>query len=139
MTRKDLGEVLRIERACFEQPYTREILEQELKIKAAQLWVATYRGKILAYIDYWLVADEIELVSIAVDPPYARRGVARKLMEQMMSFGHQHDVKALYLDVRAANRKAQSLYEKFGFERAGVRKRYYSDNQEDAIIMRKEI
>ncbi|MCC6273801.1 MAG: ribosomal protein S18-alanine N-acetyltransferase, partial [Deltaproteobacteria bacterium] len=137
MTRSDLDAVLDIERRSFEQPYSREILAQELKIKAAHLRVATYRRKVIGYIDFWLVHDEMELISVAVHPDFKRCGVGEGLMQEMIRFAHQNEARFIYLDVRRSNEAAQRLYEKFGFEKAGVRRRYYSDNQEDAIIMKK--
>lgn len=137
MTRSDLDAVLEIERKSFEQPYSREILAQELKIKAAHLRVATYRRKVIGYIDFWLVHDEMELISIAVHPEFKRCGVGEGLMQEMIRFAYQNEARFIYLDVRRSNESAQQLYEKFGFEKAGVRRRYYSDNQEDAIIMKK--
>src|SRR5690606_9215860 len=98
MTRADLPDVLEIERRSFEQPYSREILAQELKIKAAYLKVATHRKKVIGYIDFWLVHDEMELISIAVDPTFKRRGVGEALMQEMIRFGHLHGAKSIYLD-----------------------------------------
>jgi ribosomal-protein-alanine acetyltransferase len=135
----DLDEVLRIERASFEQPYSRAIIEQELKITAARVWVALHRGKIVAYIDFWVVKDEMELVSIAVSPRYKRRGVGDFMMQRMCRFADQQRARFIYLDVRQSNIAAQLLYAKFGFAKVGLRRRYYSDNQEDAIIMKKEL
>ncbi len=139
MTRADLGRVLEIERRSFEQPYSREILEQELKIQVANLWVATYRRKIVAYIDFWLVRDEMELISIAVHPDFKRLGIAEFLMAEMIRYAYHNHVAFVYLDVRASNAPAQHLYSKFSFQKVGIRRRYYSDNQEDAIIMKKEL
>ena len=139
MRKKDLAEVLKIERKCFEEPYSREIFEQELKIKAAQLWVIPYRQKIVGYIDFWLVASEMELVSIAVHPKFKRRGIGQYLMEEMFDYGCQHQASSIVLDVRKSNLKAQKLYGKFGFKKVGLRKKYYSDNQEDAIVMKRKL
>lgn len=138
MQRGDLDEVLEIERQCFQQPYSRQIFEQELKIQVATLWVAQCRKKIVGYIDFWLVRDEMELISIAVHPDYKRTGVGDLLMQEMMRYAHRHAATFIYLDVRVSNKAAQGLYEKFGFAKVGIRRRYYSDNQEDAIIMKKE-
>ncbi len=137
MLKGDLDRVIEIENRCFQQPYSREIFEQEFKIKAAYLRVATYRGKIIAYIDFWLVSDEVELISIAVDPSFKRRAVGEGLMKMMLKFAKQNGAKFLYLDVRASNTSAQKLYQKFGFAKVGVRRRYYSDNQEDAWMMKR--
>ena len=139
MTRTDLDRVLDIERRSFEQPYSREILEQELKIQVAYLHVATYRKKIVGYIDFWLVADEMELISIAVDPEFKRMGIGDLLMTEMIRCAHRNNAAFIYLDVRASNFPAQQLYGKYGFQKVGIRRRYYSDNQEDALIMKKEM
>ena len=137
MTRADLNWVLEIEEKSFEQPYSREILAQELKIKVAHLLVATYRRRVVGYIDFWLVSGEIELTSIAVHPEFKRSGVGRQLMSEMMRFAEENKVSFVYLDVRVSNHPAQRLYARFGFSVVGVRRRYYSDNQEDALIMKK--
>ncbi len=139
MHRGDLNHVLEIECRSFEQPYSREIFEQELKIKVANLWVVTCGKQIVGYIDFWLVQDEMELISIAVHPRHKRVGIGEMLMHEMIRYAHQSSVAFIYLDVRVSNQAAQRLYGKFGFKRVGVRKRYYSDNREDAIIMKKEL
>jgi ribosomal-protein-alanine N-acetyltransferase len=130
---------LEIERKSFEQPYSREIMEQELKVRVAHLLVATSRRKVIAYIDFWLVRDEMELISIAVHPDFKRRGVGDQMMGEMIRVARENDAAFIYLDVRASNHPAQKLYAKFGFQVVGVRRRYYSDNREDALIMKKEI
>ncbi|MDX1386070.1 MAG: ribosomal protein S18-alanine N-acetyltransferase [bacterium] len=132
-----MKQVLEIERLCFKEPYSRQIFEQELKIKAAILWVVPYRNRVIGYIDYWVVADQMELVSIAVHPKYKGRGVGKFLMGKMVKDGKEKAVSSIILDVRRSNRKAQKLYRKFGFKKVGLRKRYYSDSQEDAIIMKR--
>lgn len=139
MTKKDLKQVLEVERLCFEQPYNRAIFLQELKISSAQLWVVPYRKRIIAYIDFWNVAGEMELVSIAVHPKYTGKGVGPYLMKQMLRYGKKHQAHSIILDVRTSNQRAQKLYRKFGFLQVGLRKRYYSDNQEDALIMKREL
>lgn len=139
MTRADLDRVLEIEQKSFEQPYSREILAQELKIKVAHLLVATFRRQVIGYIDFWLVADEMELTSIAVHPDFKRSGVGDQLMTAMMRFAEENEAAFVYLDVRVSNLPAQRLYAKFGFQVVGVRRRYYSDNQEDALIMKREM
>lgn len=138
MLRADLDQVLEIERKSFQQPYSRQIFEQELKIQVATLWVALHRKKIVGYIDFWLIRDEMELISIAVHPDYKKTGIGETLMQEMMRYAHRHAARFIHLDVRESNRGAQRLYEKFGFTKVGIRRRYYSDNQEDAIIMKKE-
>ncbi len=139
MIKKDLTQVLEVERLCFEQPYTRAIFAQELKIPAANLWVVPYRRKVVAYLDFWNVSGEMELVSIAVHPKYAGKGVGHYLMREMIAYATKHQVYSIILDVRSSNQRAQKLYRKFGFYQVGLRKKYYSDNQEDALIMKRDL
>lgn len=139
MYRSDIEHVLEIERKSFGQPYSWEIFIQELKIKVAHVWVVNYHRKILGYIDFWLVLKEMELVSIAVHPDYRSQGVGRVMIEGMLRFARQHKVRLVFLDVRESNIAAQKFYSKFGFKKMGVRRRYYSDNLENAIIMKKEM
>jgi [ribosomal protein S18]-alanine N-acetyltransferase len=139
MRKKDLPEVLEIERLCFRQPYSHEIFEQELQIEAAHLWVVSYKRRVIAYLDFWMVADEMELVSIAVHSDFQGLGVATVLLKGMVAYAQQHEQRSIVLDVRASNAAALHLYQKFSFRTVGLRKRYYSDNQEDALILRREL
>lgn len=139
MRKKDLPEVLEIERLCFRQPFSQEIFEQELQISAAHLWVVAKKGKVIAYLDFWTVADEMELVSIAVHPDCQGLGVAAHLLESMVQYARQQEKRFIVLDVRVSNQAALHLYQKFSFRQVGLRKRYYSDNQEDALILRREL
>lgn len=139
MKKGDIPHVLEIERHCFRQPYSREIFEQELQIGSANLWVVPYQKKIIGYLDFWEVVDEIELVSIAVHPEYQGRGVAQHLLKAMVRYGRRHRMRSVVLDVRASNQAALGLYRKLSFKPVGLRKRYYSDNQDDALILKREI
>jgi ribosomal-protein-alanine N-acetyltransferase len=139
MKKKDLPEVLEIERICFRQPFSGEIFQQELQISAAHLWVVMQQRKVAAYLDFWMVADEMELVSIGVHPDQQGLGIATYLLKSMVAHAQQHDVRSIVLDVRASNHAALHLYQKFSFRTVGLRKRYYSDNQEDALILRREL
>jgi ribosomal-protein-alanine N-acetyltransferase len=139
MRKKDLPEVLEIERLCFRQPFSQEIFEQELQISAAHLWVVPFRRRVIAYLDFWTVADEMELVSIAVHPDHQGLGVAAYLLRGMVAYAKHHGMRSIVLDVRASNHAALHLYQKFSFHQVGLRKRYYSDNQEDALILRREL
>lgn len=139
MQEKDLNQVWQIEKKCFKQAYSLAILRQELQIDAAQVWIATWRNKVLAYIDFWHVHDEIELVSIAVHPDWRREKIGLRLMEAMIDYAKDNHVKFIYLDVRSGNFSAQKFYEKLDFKQVGLRKRYYADNDEDAMILKKEV
>lgn len=139
MTLRDLKNVLVIERECFKEPFSPEILKQELKIKVANVWVAAHLKKAVGYIDFWMIVDQMELVSVAVHPKFQGRGIAQGMMKKMIRYGRRHGVRFVVLDVRTSNRVAQHLYRKFGFRQVGLRKQYYSDNREDALIMKKDL
>lgn len=139
MKEKDVKQVWQIEKLCFKQPYSLAILRQELNIEAAQVWIATWRNKVLAYIDFWHIHDEIELVSIAVHPDWRREKIGHDLMNAMIDYAKKNHVKFIYLDVRSGNLAAQKFYTNLDFKQVGLRKRYYADNDEDAMILKKEL
>ena len=93
------------------------------------------QGFLVAFGNYWLVADEIHLLNLATHPLARRAGHASRLLAHIIEFGRQHDCRIVTLEVRRSNAGAIALYEAFGFRSAGVRRRYYQDNGEDAIVM----
>jgi ribosomal-protein-alanine N-acetyltransferase len=135
MTEKDLPEVLAIERSSFPIPFSENLFRMELKLKLAQIYVAREEERIVGYIDYWNVGHEIHLITIAVAAAHRRRKTATSLVEQMMKEAKETKVEAVALDVRPSNQAAVSLYRQFGFTEVGVRKNYYQDNNEDALVM----
>ncbi|MBI3978593.1 MAG: ribosomal protein S18-alanine N-acetyltransferase [Chloroflexi bacterium] len=92
-------------------------------------------GTILGYAGLWLMVDEAHITTIAVDPRHRRRGIGELLIVAAAELALQLQATVLTLEVRASNAAAQALYQKFGFVTAGTRRRYYTDNNEDALIM----
>ncbi len=137
MTLRDIDRVLEIEKQCFTQPYSRQILEDELVLDVSHLRVLKIGKLIVGFLDYWLIKDEIHLINIAVLPEFQKRGHASFLMKYLFEVGRGKFCKKIFLDVRESNEAAIALYKKFGFIEVGRRKRYYSDNGETAIIMDK--
>lgn len=136
-TAKDLEEILSIENVSFPNPYSLKLFQTELFLDIAHLLVAKNRGEVTGYIDFWHVGPEIHLVNIAVHPEWRRQGIAESLMTTMIRYGEENHVEEIYLDVRVSNKSAIGLYEKYGFKTSAVRKGYYKNNQEDALVMRK--
>ncbi|MBI2082959.1 MAG: ribosomal protein S18-alanine N-acetyltransferase [Deltaproteobacteria bacterium] len=134
---EDLEEILSIERVSFPNPYTLKLFQMELYLDIAHLLIAKKQGRVVGYIDFWHVGPEIHLVNIAVHPEYRRHGIGESLMRTMVSYGEGNHVEEIYLDVRVSNKGAIALYEKYGFKTSSVRKAYYKDNNEDALVMRK--
>ncbi|MBI4374126.1 MAG: ribosomal protein S18-alanine N-acetyltransferase [Deltaproteobacteria bacterium] len=136
---KDLEEILAIENVSFPTPYTLRLFQTELYLDIAHLLVARQRGKVVGYIDFWHVGPEIHLVNIAVHPDSRRHRIGESLIKTMIRYGEENRIEEIYLDVRVSNKAAIALYEKYGFRTSSVRKAYYKDNNEDALVMRKGV
>jgi ribosomal-protein-alanine N-acetyltransferase len=134
----DLNAVFRIAQASFTVPWPIEELRKELKRPFSALRVLRPgpRMPIAAFLNYWRVADELQIMNIAVAPALRRRGYGRALLDDLLRVARDDGVAAVMLEVRRSNQAAIGLYERHGFGRVGVRPRYYSDNAEDALIMR---
>jgi ribosomal-protein-alanine N-acetyltransferase len=95
----------------------------------------TSREPVVGFVGVWLMADEAHIVTIAVRESHRGRGIGELLLIAAIELAAIDDREVVTLEVRASNQAAQALYEKYGFKKVGVRHRYYSDNQEDAVIM----
>ncbi len=135
ISKNDLDIILGIEKRSFSLPFTREMFESLLGQEPFDGFVSENNGKIEGYLIYSLVVDEMQLLTIAVDKPFRNRGVGEMLMKEMIRVADEHEVKVIFLEVRLSNAAARALYDKFGFKEAGIRKKYYRDNNEDAILM----
>ncbi|MDH7489052.1 MAG: ribosomal protein S18-alanine N-acetyltransferase [Anaerolineae bacterium] len=155
---QDIPEVLEIERVCFSMPWSAHAYRYEIEENTLSWYVVarpTHRraerrllGKILnlrsagqprtpiiGYGGFWMMVDEAHISTLAVAPPYRRRGVGELLLLTMIEEAERRGAAAVTLEVRVSNLPAQRLYEKYGFTVQGRRVRYYSDNGEDAYIM----
>jgi len=93
------------------------------------------REQVVGFAGVWFMVDQLHLVTIAVDPAHQGRGVAHRLLLACFGLAAEAELRTVTLEVRASNLRAQQLYERFGFVRVGLLRRYYSDNNEDAIVM----
>lgn len=136
MTLDDVDGVQVVERASFPLPWPANAFRHELtQNKNARYIVARDGERIVAYAGLWLMVDEAHITTFAVLPDVRRRRIGERLLQRLFEIAHEMKAEWLTLEVRASNLAAQRLYEKYGFRRAGVRRRYYSDNNEDALIM----
>jgi ribosomal-protein-alanine N-acetyltransferase len=137
MRPSDLDAVCRIAEASFPVPWTRGtfLLEIERKWAVTRVVKTGKAEQVSGFVAYWIVSDEIHLHSIAVRPDLRRRGYARALIRDMLREAREHSVRTIWLEVRSSNRAALALYRDLGFEQEGIRHGYYTDNQEDAVIM----
>ena len=135
MTIDDVDEVYVVEEDCFVDPWSKESIRKELKNNLARYLVAQLDDKIVGYVGVWFVVDEGHITNVAVHSDYRGKKVGDKLVKQMVELCKENNIVAMTLEVRASNIVAQNLYRKYGFKMGGIRKEYYSDNKEDAIIM----
>lgn len=136
MTVKDLDQVMQIERRSFSAPWSRHAFLTELvDNQFARYIVAEDAGRIVGYAGIWLILDEGHVTNVAVDPAYRGRHLGERLMRALMTICADQGITRMTLEVRVTNHVAQNLYRKLGFQPAGIRRGYYTDNHEDALIM----
>lgn len=137
---EDLDQVVEIEKQSMPSPWSKELFEAELKRGMARYFTAEDgAGRVTGYLGYWEAPGEAHLITIAVNPLDRRKGVARGLFDQALGFAAKTGATLATLEVRAGNEAAQQLYESLGFRMVAIRKKYYSDNQEDAHVMLKDL
>ena len=135
MRKSDIDEVHKVEVDCFADPWSKKSLMDELKNNLARYLVADLNGKIVGYIGIWLIVDEGHITNVAVHSDYRGLRIGDRLVHEMVELCKKEGVVSMTLEVRTSNTVAQNLYKKYGFKLAGIRKEYYSDNKEDAIIL----
>ena len=136
MTLDDIDAVQEVERSSFPVPWPANAFRHELtQNKNAHYVVAKEGDHIVGYAGLWLSLDEAHITTFAVLPDYRRRKIGERMLVDLFARAEKLGAEWLTLEVRASNLPAQKLYEKYGFRPAGIRRRYYSDNNEDAIIM----
>ena len=126
---ENIQDVVEIEDISFSVPKKDSIFRHDQN----KYLVAEENGKIIGYIGTEEISGETHIINMAVHPENRKQGIGKKLIEAVLD-----DENVFFLEVRASNNAAQKLYEKYGFEKVGVRKNYYEDNGEDAYIMRRE-
>ena len=135
MTIDDVDEVYIVEEDCFVDPWSKDSIRKELKNNLARYLVAQLDNKIVGYVGVWFVVDEGHITNVAVHSDYRGKKIGDRLVKEMVELCKENNLVAMTLEVRASNTVAQNLYRKYGFKMGGIRKEYYSDNKEDAIIM----
>ena len=135
MTKDDVDSVYIVEENCFTDPWSKESIRKELKNDLARYLVAELDNKIVGYVGVWFVVDEGHITNVAVHSDYRGKKIGDKLVKEMVKLCEESKLVSMTLEVRSSNTVAQNLYRKYGFKMGGIRKEYYSDNKEDAIIM----
>jgi [ribosomal protein S18]-alanine N-acetyltransferase len=136
MRRRHLKSVLRIEGQVYPTPWTHGLFVSELALRSSRVYVVARVGReVVAYAGLMMSLTDGHVTTIAVDPDWQREGVATRLLVTLAQEAIARGATALTLEVRLSHRGAQQLYQRFGFEAVGVRKGYYADTGEDALIM----
>ncbi len=132
----DLPSILAIEREAFPTPWSEEDFRQEFRKPYSYFWVAVNKeGEVIGYICFWLVADEMQLANLAVQKAWRRRGIGQSLLRLALKVARLRGARRAILEVRENNLPAIRLYRRLGFQIEGVRRAYYRDTGEDALLM----
>jgi ribosomal-protein-alanine N-acetyltransferase len=136
MTLDDVPAVVDLDQKSFSLPWPERSFRFELTDNpASRCWVAEVDRKVVGMIVVWLIVDEAHVATIATHPDFRRKGIAKRLLSHALRKLIEQGARSSFLEVRESNLAAQELYRKFGYEETGRRRRYYKDNDEDAILM----
>jgi ribosomal-protein-alanine N-acetyltransferase len=138
-SRDDMDAVMKIEETCFALPWARDDVERDITDNILSAYfVAETSGSVCGCAGMWVVSDECHIMTIAVTPEHRRSGIGAMLLMKLMDEARLRGASRYFLEVRASNTPAIGMYEKFGFKTIDVRRAYYENNKEDAVIMMKE-
>ena len=133
-----LGDIEKIEQNAYPTPWSRTMFASELA-KPTSICLGAFEGtRLVGYIINSRYVDAWHVMNVAVDPDYRRRGIATRMLEELFELTKNDGRRGYTLEVRVTNAGAIDLYERLGFERRGVRRGYYTDNREDALVMWRE-
>ena len=135
-----LDDVLSIERELFPAPWTEAMFRQEVEEKwLSRSFVALLDGNIVGYVISWFLRGEVHVLNLAVTKAHQRRGIARRMLTAVLDVAKDEACHLVTLEVRVSNDPAKFLYMSMGFAPVGIRRRYYHDNDEDALVMTKRL
>lgn len=140
LAHEHLGQAAEIERLCFSDPWSEKMLAEHLANPCSLTLAAVDGvGRLLGYVGLLAVVDEGYITNVAVRPDCRRQGVASSLLQALEARGRARNLTFLTLEARQSNAPARALYEKLGYVQAGLRRNYYENPREDAVIMTKTL
>lgn len=136
MAQDDISQIVAIEEASFPTPWSAEAFERELTMNeyAHYIVMETTEG-IIGYCGLWIIIDESHITNIAILPQYRGQKLGEALLKEVIHQAKILGANTMTLEVRVSNEVAKKLYRKHGFQNGGIRKRYYTDNYEDGLVM----
>lgn len=135
---ENLDSLYALECMSFTKPWSWKAFADDLSNENACYTLLCEDTTVIGYCAFWQAEDIADITNVAVHPDYRRRGLGKKLIEESVRKAEQRGVHQLFLEVRVSNEAARALYTACGFSKVGLRKKYYADNNEDALIMVKE-
>ena len=136
MTIDDIENVVNVENDCFTTPWSKDSFLREINENEVALYlVAKIENIAVGYIGVWRIQNEGHITNVAVHSDFRGMGIGNKLVSELLSLCEKEGIEAFTLEVRKSNTVAQNLYKKFQFAECGIRKGYYQDTKEDAVIM----
>ena len=138
MNKDHVSQIAQLEAQCFSDPWSEKSIASELENPLSLWLVAEENGQVFGYVGSQTVLDESDMMNVAVDPGFRRQGVARTLIETLIAELSKMGSRCLRLEVRVSNENARALYARMGFQQLGLRKNYYHNPKEDALILGKE-
>lgn len=132
----DIDAIAELERLCFPTPWSRDSIRQELTENQMAFYaVAEINGIVVGYAGMWHIVDEGHITNVAVHPDYREKHIGSAIVAVMIAYSEARGIRRFTLEVRSSNEAAKALYRKFDFKEEGLRRGYYQDNGEDAVIM----
>ena len=131
----DIPTIAVLEKLCFSLPWSETALSDTLHSPHAKLFCAEMNDTVMAYGGVYLLGEDADITNIATHPDHRRHGAASAVLRSLIAFVKEHGGRFLHLEVRASNSAAIALYEQFGFSVDGIRKNYYKNPTENAILM----
>ena len=135
---KDIEVLTEAEKRCFKDPWTKEMFSAVLKLPFQYGFIAEEGGQVCGYCCLSVLFEEAEVLNIAVDTPFRKRGVGAEILQNALEKAKELGAEKCFLEVRVSNLPALTLYRKFGFENLSIRAKYYEDG-EDALVMVKKL
>lgn len=140
MQSRDIDEIVELEKTLFSSPWSSDDFSYELTTNPfSKIFILEKDNSIIGYIGMWLLGDQSQITTLGVSPLFQGCGYAKALLEKALQVSEEHGYLHCTLEVRQSNKKAIGLYEKYGFVKVATRKNYYSDPDEDAYLMMKEL